>query len=289
MNGMTGYGRHEQSSERYRISAELRSYNSRYLELNVSVPPALGELEQRIRQKLDANLARGRVEAQLRVAAAEAAVEVEVNGPLAAAYRRALWQLAEPLGQAVTVDHLLSVGGLLRECRPQDTEGVWEEAEPAVDTAMAQLLASRRVEGEAAEADVRSQLAQLTGELDTIQRDTASYADATATARARDAAARARELLTSDADDERVVAALASLLVRADINEELVRARGHLVALEAALTEDGTGKHMEFLCQEVLREVNTIASKSAAYGVAAAAVRAKGCLERMREQLRNVE
>ena len=287
---MTGYGRHELSSDRYHVTAELRSYNSRYLEVNVSVPPTLGELEQRVRQKIDGELARGRVEAHLRVVDADEAVEIEVNEPLARAYRRALEELAGATGQAVTLDHLLSVGGLLRERRPQDVEAVWAEAEAVVDAALAQLVAARQAEGESAAADVRAQLSQLTAELDLIQRDTATEeAAAGAMARAHDAAARARELLASDADDARVATALATLLARADINEELVRARGHLVAFEAALGEDSTGKHMEFLCQEILREVNTIAAKSADYGVAAAAVRAKGCLERMREHLRNVE
>lgn len=289
MMGMTGYGRHELSSERYRITAELRSYNSRYLELSVSLPPTLGELEPRVRRKLDERLTRGRVEAHVLVADADSAVEVEVNEPLVVAYRRALQKLAGPLGQTVTIDHLLSVGALLRERRPQNAEVVWSEAELVVDGALAQLVAARRSEGETAEEDVIAQLAKLTAELDAIERDSAADADAIAGARTKGAAARARELLGSEADDERVVAALATLFVRSDINEELVRGRGHLVALQDALGKDGTGKHMEFLCQETLREVNTIASKSSSYSVAAAAVRAKGCLERMREQLRNVE
>jgi uncharacterized protein (TIGR00255 family) len=285
MMSMTGFGRSELATAARRITTEVRSYNSRYLEISVNLPPWLGALEPKVRRVLEGRLARGRVEVFLRSAELEEQVTVEVNAPLMQGYRGALEQLAAAMGQQVTLDHLLAVGGLFREERTPDIELVWAAGEPVLEQALGQLLAARRAEGEATAADLQLHLAVVSDAVVAI----AALAPEATVAAAAALGERAAAVLDSARDDPRVVAALAVVLSKSDINEELVRARGHIAALQAAFEEGLGAKHMEFLCQEIQREINTIAAKSSAYEMSAAAVRAKGGLERMREQLRNVE
>jgi len=282
---MTGFGRCELATEARRVTVEARSYNSRYLEVSVSLPQSLSAFEPKVRSQVTGRIARGRVEVFFNVAELHDVVTVELNDELVAGYRAALQELANKTGQQLTLDHLLAVGGLFRERRAQDLEIVWEDCTRALQVALDQLLRARQTEGAATAADLERHLAALSGELDAIAAwAPQSTADSTAELRQR-----AADLLDSSRDDPRVVAALAVVLSRSDINEELVRIRGHVAALRTALDEHAGAKHMEFLCQELQREINTIAAKSSAYETSAAAVRAKGGLERMREQLRNVE
>ena len=289
MTSMTGYGHAEQASGQRRISVEIKSYNSRYLEVNVGVPAGYAELEQRLRAAVGERVARGRVELSLAVEDLTEGVQVRVNTAAARAYLEALRKLSAVAdGGPVTLSHLLAVRGFLGEQLAHDVEVVWAECRGPLEQAFEQFQAARHRDGAVTAADVAQLLTDLEAEVNGIEVEAplaAQRVQTTLAARVQ------KELaaLADSVDEGRVLAALAAVLARGDINEELVRLRGHLGAFRDSLGTGERAKKLEFVSQEMMREVNTVAAKGAAYAISAAAVRAKDAIERIREHLRNVE
>ena len=285
MRGMTGFGRAEHATERWRISVELKSYNSRYLEIQVNVPPRYGELESRLHTLVAERVSRGRVELALSVVDLADAVQVSADTAAARAYLGALRELSDVAGGGpVTLSNLLAVGGFLSERREVCAERVWSDCRQPLEEAFARFDDSCRRDGSVTEADLQRLLADVQRETDLIEAEAPRAAQ-----RRRDAiAARAQELLADAVDEERLIAALATLLAKSDVNEELTRLRGHLGAFRDALAGGERAKKLEFISQEMMREANTVAAKGAAFSISAAAVRVKDAVERIREHLRNV-
>ncbi len=287
MKSMTGFGRAESVAAGYRIAVEIKAYNSRYLELNVSLPADLGELEPRLRGYLAERVGRGRVELSVGVVELEGAARVSVDAAAARSHWAALHELAELVGAGgVDLSHLLAVGGFLRQARTHDPKRMWAECQEPLERAFAQFEAERRRDGANTTADLERLVAAVEADVAVIAAEAPLAAERMRAAMTR----KTEQLLAEPVDDGRVVAALAVVLARADVNEELVRLRGHLQAFREALAGGGVrAKQLEFLNQELMREANTIAAKGAAYAIGAAAVRARDAIERMREHLRNLE
>ena len=286
MKSMTGFGRAEHAAPRRRITVEIRSYNSRYLEVSLSVPPGFAELEPRLRAAVGERVARGRVELSLVLLDLTDGVRVNVDTASARAYLVALRELAALVGGgAVTLSHLLATGGFLGEQREHRVEEVWTDCQLPLEQAFARLEAARARDGAVTARDVAGLLAVIEAEVDTIEGEAPRAAQRLHAT----LAARVGELLAQSVDEGRLVAALAGVLTKADVNEELVRLRGHLAAFHHALGVGERAKKLEFISQEMMREVNTIAAKGAVYAMSAAAVRAKTAIERIREHLRNLE
>ena len=285
MRGMTGFGRAEHGTEARRVAVELKSYNSRYLEIQVSVPPGYGELEQRLRARVAERVQRGRVELSLSVTDLADEVQVSADTAAARAYLAALRELSDVAGGGpVTLGNLLAVGGFLKERREPCVEQVWDDCRQPLDEAFAQFDAACRRDGSVTAADLGRLLAEVEREVGMIETEAPRAAR-----RQRDGiAARAQELLADAVNEERLTAALATLLAKSDINEELIRLRGHLGAFRDALAGGERAKKLEFISQEMMREANTVAAKGAAFSISAAAVRVKDAVERIREHLRNV-
>ncbi len=285
MRGMTGFGRAEHTTRKRRIAVEVKSYNSRYLEIQVGVPPGYAELEPRLRAEVAERVSRGRVELALTVADLADTVEVSADTAAARAYIGALRELSDVAGGGpVTLTNLLAVGGFLSERREPCVEEVWNDCRQPLEQAFARYDAACRRDGSVTAADLRRLLAQIASEVDRIETEAPRAAR-----RQRDAlAARVQELLADAVDEERLVATLATLLARSDVNEELVRLRGHLEAFGDALAAGERAKKLEFISQEMMREANTLAAKGSAVSISAAAVRVKDAVERIREHLRNV-
>ena len=286
MRSMTGFGRGEHAGAQRRITVEIKSYNSRYLEVNASVPPGFAELEPRLRAAVGARVARGRVELSLALLDLTDAVQVSVDTAAARAYLTALRELAAMVGGGpVTLSHLLACGGILGEQREHHVEEVWAECQLPLQQAFAQLEDARRDDGAVTAADVARLLAAIEQETGIIEQEAPRAAQRLHAT----VAARVRELLAEPVDEGRMVVALAAVLTKADVNEELVRLRGHLGAFRQGVGAGERAKKLEFIGQEMMREVNTIAAKGTAYAMSAAAVRAKAAIERIREHLRNLE
>lgn len=291
MRSMTGYGRGEQVHNGTRVVIELRSVNRRQAEVSLRLPSELEALEGRIRDELLKAVARGRVEARVFLELPPEASGSRVNGALAAAYARELTDLSARLGLTggVTLDAVLRCPGVLQTSAGEaDPETLWKAVEPALRQALDAFNVMRDREGGALAADLSARIAELRLAVTRIRRQASGVVQ-----RYRDQMLQRIRLAGVDgisADDERVLKEVVLFADRSDINEELTRLDSHFVQFDDSLrSREPLGRKLDFLAQEINREVNTIGSKANDAAIAADVVLLKTELERFREQAQNVE
>jgi len=287
MVSMTGFAFGEANAGPVRVTAELKSYNNRYLDLILGLPPPLAPWEPSLRDVLGGAIARGRVEFNVRLKDAGEAVQVEVNEALALQYKKALETLKRTTGARgpLRLDHLVGLPGLMGAAKDHDPAQIRAVAEGLLAQLLKDFQAARAVEGARLEADIRRQLQVITdGRLEIAGKA------ATMESVFRDNLQRKFHDLAAETDPNRILAETALLLVRYGINEELVRLESHEKTFRELLTDRApVGKKLDFLCQELGREINTIGSKTTFAEVQQRVVAMKDALENIREQLRNVE
>jgi uncharacterized protein (TIGR00255 family) len=287
MVSMTGFAFGEANAGPIRVTAELKSYNNRYLDLILGLPPPLASWEPALRDTLAGAIARGRVEFTVRLKEGVEATAVEVNEALALQYTRAFAALKKATGAkgGLTAEVLASFPGVLGAARDHDPALVRSVAEGLQVKLLADFQAARAAEGQRLEADIRRQLGVITEGRKAIAGRSASME-----AVFKENLQRKFHDLAAEADENRILSETALLLVRYGINEELVRLESHEKAFHELLTEKApVGKKLDFLCQELGREINTIGSKTTFADVQQRVVAMKDALENIREQLRNVE
>jgi uncharacterized protein (TIGR00255 family) len=289
-HSMTGFGRAEIDLPGARLAVELATVNQKNLQVSVHGPDAWPTLESAATGWIRSRLQRGKVTARVTQAAA--------SGP------GAIWDLEATRLQLTELERLAQALGApwtppslelllkLAESRRGQAGSLPELAsvEPLVQAAFAraldQLIAMRAREGAALAADLRARLALLAGFVETME-----ASEQGAVARHREALLRRLKEagLALDVSDERVLKELAFFAERCDITEEVVRLRSHLAQFEAELDQPNGGRKLDFLVQELLREVNTIGSKAAEIPTTRAVLEAKTEIERIREQVQNLE
>jgi uncharacterized protein (TIGR00255 family) len=285
---MTGFGFGEHRDEKRQLSMTLKSYNNRFLDLFVYLPPALSVLEPQIRRYLSERILRGRVELYLKSAELEEAPRVSLDRSAVRAYSQLLRELAREAGirERLRLSHLLKLEGVLRTETGTDPQELWPVLEGLLERTFREFEQTREREGEATQRDVLAILAVFEGEITRIE----ALAPQLEERLKNDLRARFREVLGDTVEEARLLTETAVLLARSDIHEELVRVRAHLASFRSAIGESGAvGKKLDFLCQELGREINTIGAKNALPEVDAAVVALKDALEKIREQVRNVE
>jgi uncharacterized protein (TIGR00255 family) len=284
---MTGFAFGEASAGPVRVTAELKSYNNRYLDLILSLPSSLASWEPALRDVLAASIARGRVEFTVRLKEGLEGTNVEVNEAQALQYLKALETLKRVtrVRGSPRLDQLAALPGVLASARDYDPAQLRSVAEGLQERLLADFRAARASEGLRLEADLRRQL-----EVITEGRQAIAARSSTMEAVFRENLQRKFHELAAEADENRIHSETALLLVRYGINEELVRLESHEKVFRELLTEKGpVGKRLDFLCQELGREINTIGSKTTFAEVQQRVVAMKDALENLREQLRNVE
>lgn len=288
MISMTGFGYCERETEKYSAAVEIKSYNNRYLDLQVNLPPFLSPLEPRIREFMNRRVNRGRVEVYLRFRELEEELTIRLDKGVAREYAQVLRSLISETGieEELKLDHLLRMEGILKSSRSRDVDLYWQTVEPLMEEAVEAFIAVRRREGEETQRDILEQIGTIEAALAEISA-TESELEAFFTETVRN---RFNEVLGDQVDENRVLTEIAALMVKYTIHEELVRLKGHLASFREILHSDsGAGKKLDFLAQEIHREINTIGSKSVQYNISNGVVQMKDALENIREQLRNVE
>lgn len=288
MKSMTGYGYKEGADDRLSLAVEIKGYNNRFLEVYASLPASLSQLEPRLREYVASRCVRGKVELSVRAKDLSGSVAVSVDEAAAEAYYGAMKALAERLGIAEkpSLASVLAMEGVLQAEKDRDPERAWALLEALLADAFGQFEAARVREGKATESDVLSHVAVLERGVDSV----AAHVPELEASIKEGLRARFREVLGDAVDEQRVLAETAVLLVKYTISEELARLRAHLAEFRAeAARNPAPGKKLDFLCQEINREVNTIGSKTPVLDVSRAVVEMKDALENVREQLRNVE
>lgn len=285
---MTGFGHGERSDDKLSVSVELKSYNNRFLDVFVNLPSFLSSLEPRVREYLSERCQRGKIEVSIRAKELQGEVNIVVDEKAAAAYYGAVKRLAASLGldESPRLSTILSLEGVLQTDKARDPEKFWQAIEPLLAEAFAGFEASRVREGKATEADVLSHI----GVIETALELVSGHAPALEASIKDNLRARFRDVLGDAVDENRVLAETAVLLMKYTISEEIARLKTHLAEFRAEASRNpAPGKKLDFLCQEINREINTIGSKSPILEVSRAVVDMKDALENVREQLRNVE
>lgn len=288
---MTGFGRAEGEWRGARATVEVRSLNHRFLELRVRLPRDLAVLEQSAVEYVRSRLARGRVDLQVTVSGTpEGAALPTLNLPVARRYISFLKQLTEEMGLSKETDPALILNMrdvILFEEGGRDTEADWEALKPIVEKAIRDLLEAGHAEGERLAVDLKQRierLGQLSAEMKGSQSDNLNaYRDRLGE--------RIKDLMTKpDVDPNRLAQEVVYYAERCDCTEEMVRFQAHRERFIDLLDRGGAmGRTLDFLVQEMGREINTAASKALSAAVSHAAVEAKSELEKIREQIQNLE
>lgn len=285
---MTGYGYREAVSDTMTVSVEIKSYNSRFLDLSVNQPYWLSRLEGRLREYASARIQRGKVELNLRIREKNANLQVSPDPEAARAYMGAVVEIADALGHSgdIPLSLIIAQEGVLKSERVTDPETYWAAAEPVLEAAFSEFEASRIAEGKALERDIL----EMTSRIEKVADLVASKVPEMETMFKENVRSRFAEMLDNQIDEGRVLQETAALMVKYTINEEIVRLRSHLKSLRKELAENpAPGRKTDFICQEINREVNTIGSKNQMLEIGQSVIEAKDALENVREQLRNIE
>ncbi|HTB23500.1 MAG TPA: YicC/YloC family endoribonuclease [bacterium] len=294
---MTGFGKGESQDSRRAYTVQLKSVNNRFLELGLKLPTEFWAHEAEARTLLQASLNRGKVDIHWNESAragAAAAPGPRVDTARALAWKDALGSLAEDLGLSgsLGMEAVIRLPGVLSTgdgvpVEDDDAETRWKGMRSALEDALTALNESREREGAALAEELRLLLKGAEDCVDGIEKRSLELQQGFAERLRRRLA---QILETLGPDDPRIAMEAALAADRADIREELVRFRAHTAEFRRLLgSQESAGKRMDFLCQELLREANTMGSKSPEAGLTQAVVGLKSVVERLKEQVQNVE
>ena len=292
ISSMTGYGRGESTSKGITAFAEVRSVNSRFLEVTSRLPRTIGLRENDVKDLVRTKFVRGKVNVVITIEHANTSeVPLTVNVSAAKAYYKLLSNLrkAVKIQEKVSLDHLLKFSEVLEvDEREAGDEHEWAVAEQSLRKAIDQTATMRKREGDELRKDLTKRMGGFDRIIDQIEHTSESRVPEEQT-RLRE---RLKDLLTDSTiiDEKRLELEIALLADRLDVTEECVRFRSHTkFFLEAMSNDEAAGRKLNFLVQEMNREANTIGSKSSDVEIAHVVVGMKEELEKIREQLQNIE
>ncbi len=292
IKSMTGFGRGEALDKYQTFNVEVKTVNHRYNDIFIKMPRHLSYLEENLKQLIKKYISRGRVEIFVKLEYNDdISPLVMVDIPFARSYKEALERLNSDLdlNERISMDHILRNSEVLRvEKEEVDEDLTLNTLEEALEKALEGVLDMREKEGLSLLEDIRSQLGELEEILDEIEKH--SY---TVVEEYREKLeSRIKDLLgeSVEVDQDKLTNELVFYADKADINEELVRFRSHIGQfIKIMESEDAVGRKLDFLIQEMNREINTVGSKSNNINISSNVVRVKAIIEKMREQVQNIE
>ena len=290
MTSMTGYAYEEKNYESAVVSVEIKSVNSRFLDLTVNLPPYLNPLESYFRNKITEKVARGKVDVYIRVKELESNPDITVDEGAVKAYSEAVKKVIKASGfgtdSEAALNFILSQPGVIVSNRSYDMDKYKALIEPVFDSVLEKFNADREREGENMKRDLQEKLEKLSK----CAQFFTEWQPKMEAMFKEQIKSKFRELLEDKADENRIMTETAAMLVKYTINEEIVRLNSHIAAMRSELANNPTpGKKLDFICQEMNREINTIGSKNQFAEVGAMVITAKDSLENIREQSKNVE
>lgn len=290
IKSMTGFGKASDVLDGRSLDLEFKSVNSRYLDINIRMPKALMALEDRIKKQLGSGIARGKVDVFLTYRNHnENDLEVRVNEGAARKYVEALRQLTQELGivDDIASSFLLKLDNVITlEEKNEDLDRVWELISGVLGKAMTNHEAMRRAEGENLKRDLLEKRGVILEKLGLIAR----LAEGMTQRYREKLRERLAELDQLYADDDRIAQEVALYADRASIDEEITRLYSHMDQLKDLVNlEEPIGRKLDFLAQEMNREANTMASKSVDLEITSLVLDIKNEIEKIREQIQNIE
>lgn len=288
---MTGYGRCERITGNKKITVEIKSVNHRFSDYNIKVPRQYGFLEDRVRKALSEKIARGKVDAYISIEnCGEADKVIYADEELAGNYVEVLRSLAEKynLKDDLSLSTLATFGDIFRsEQKRDDDEELWSLTQPVVAEALESFMAMRRREGERIEADLRARVEYM----GTLAKSIEERSPKIVEEYKEKLYSKIKEVLDGfEPDDARILTEVAIFADKVAVNEETVRLASHKEEFFSIMdSNEPAGRRLDFLIQEMNREVNTIGSKASDIEVAKTVVTLKGEIEKLREQIQNIE
>jgi uncharacterized protein (TIGR00255 family) len=290
---MTGYGRAEAVLDGHRFAVEIKSLNHRFLEISLRVPAMLSALEMEIKKKVAEPLLRGKIDVIIRKdvqGEAENGQALVLNLPLARSYFSVLTQLKQTLNlkDEISLDMIANQKDVFLPVEsPQDVTALWKGLTAVLDEALGGMMEMRRREGEILSRDLSARLEVMAKRLNDVE----SMAPQVVLEYSRRLSERIRELTGGlVVDESRLSQEVAIFAEKSDITEEIVRLRSHLAQFSEMLAcEEAIGRKVDFLIQEMNREVNTIGSKSSDAFISKQVIEIKSEIAKLREQVQNLE
>lgn len=291
LTSMTGYGRAASSSPDGAVTVEVRSLNHRYFDVSLRMPREFSPVEERVRSRISERIARGRIEVSVSVEwRGTSCRRVAFDTDLARVYTEGLASLADTLGLEPmrSVDDVSRLPDVITISEAEvDADSLWEMLRPALSDAIDQVVEMRKEEGARLERDIAGRIEVIEQTVDEVGRRAPEVVESYRAKLAR----RVSEMIEDvRVDESRLATEVALFADRCDITEETVRFKSHIKQFRDTVLEPGDcGKKLDFIIQEMNREANTIAAKSQDSSISALAVEIKAELEKVREQVQNVE
>lgn len=292
MKSMTAYASSESTKDQLNVSLEIRSYNSRYLDISLRAPHGYLCIEDKIKSMISDNISRGRIEIKLQIIDdSQNAYVFDIDEPKALAYINVLSKLKNKfnINADISLDLLVNTGGVIKPVETsKDIDICWDSIKTCLSKALNDLNAMRKKEGDFIAKDFTNRLDFIEKSIGQIKKDSGNllshYQE------------RLKERINTltqgmiNIDPARIAQEAAFLADRSDISEEIVRVESHIKEFSAIMdSEESAGKKLNFLLQEFSREFNTMGSKAGSSNVSHIIVAVKSELEKIREQVQNIE
>lgn len=290
LRSMTGFGRGENVTDEYSIQVQIKSVNHRYSDVSVRLPRLYGFLEDKIRRRAAEEISRGKTEISVSIERKDGSDKaVTLNRALAAEYTEALRGLSEfGISDDLTMSAMLRLPDIFDvEYKEIEEDKLWEQVCAALECALADFNTMRGNEGRRLGENLRQHLGDLLKEVEAVEERSPKCVEEYRARLTR----RLNEVLEDKSIDEaRIVAEAAIFADKTAVDEETVRLRSHICAFEEAMAAvEPIGKKLDFIVQEMNREANTIGSKCSDAEAAAHVVEMKSIIEKIREQIQNIE
>lgn len=292
ITSMTAYAKAEERTSGLTADAEIRTYNSRHLDFNIRVPHGYNLIEEKIKELVSSKIVRGRVEIKLFVKdESEGSYAFDVNSQKASAYCSAVKQIANEnnIKGEIPLSLISGMSGLVTPANVDiDIDQHWGIIEKAILKAITSVIEMRETEGDYLKKDFQKRLAFIESSIDKIEKGSSDLISIYQK-RLTDRIAKLTDGIV-DIDEARIAQEAAMIADRSDISEEIVRVKSHIQQFnDIMVSDEAGGRKLNFLLQEFNREFNTIGSKTGKAEVAHFVVDVKAELEKMREQIQNVE
>lgn len=291
IKSMTGYGRAVSSNDAMTVTVEIKSVNHKFFEFTPKVYRAFSFIEDKLKNTLQQSISRGKVDCYVQIdLEADDGSVVEINHSLASGYLGAVRELCEKYGLEAgnSVELLTSHPDIFSVHKaPADEDSIWAAVEPVVNEAVKNFIAMRETEGEKLKADVLSRADVIISDVEFIEKRSPE----TVREYNEKLKARIKELIGDAAvDEQRLLNEAAVFADKIAVAEETVRLRSHIDQLHAFFESDEpVGRKLDFLVQEMNREANTIGSKASDIEIARRVINIKAEVEKIREQIQNIE
>ena len=292
ITSMTGFGRGESTSNGFSVTVEIKTLNSRYLDISLRLPQSLQDKEITLKESVQKKLTRGKANLNINVEKTnKKQTDISLNSGLVEAYSELLGELKSAAGisEPIQLRDIMQFNNVFETKKEdqKDVEVIWDCTTKALDIALKNLNSMRVKEGQELKSDLESQVTGIASMLETITK----LSEGRAPEVREKLHTRIQKMVTEESlDPDRLEMEVALLVDKMDINEEVIRLQSHLkFFLEALEAEESVGRRLNFLCQEINRELNTIGSKANDSKIAHHVVLGKEKLEQIREQVQNIE